>query len=827
MEVILSKIKGIVDTEKNSAELLKVRDQLVKEKKLIDDKLRDETQKQFDIIMLNLKNLNQSTLRLNSIKANVQKVNQVSEESIFKLNDYELIKKTISIYQFFNTVENLYDDILKFKKNICNLHLKLKHEYQKMKEDMMYTLPNIFSIHYELNQTRNFSDYLKYFSKNLSEDLNTIINKLIFPVQRLVSIFDDFLSDAIFQMTEAAKKKNVEFIFKIIKIIDIETKEDLKFSLMESLNFTQSFTSKTFDYLSFRLQKRNYKSFFYKKLKQNVLENFNKNLSNFKEKNISIFEKIQWLEDEIRFLIIVFDPLFPENWNIGITIQSIYKECINNFTYDLINTDLPADELSKILSYDINYKKFINNLYQQISEKESNKIVYKKLSDSILNDDLKNKILDDYLKVIISRMREWNENLIKQEISFFVKRDSPPEVYDYHQIVEDENSEGEIIVVELETFIYVLPDFKTSLTILKEHTSVAVESGYSKILVDVIEEWSLCYIKKIEAYQVIVEEEYEKYISVYGNNNSISDQKKKKKFKHRSFDSLNKPTSKPISNPGLIEYLIALGNTYELNTDKLHDSYLHEFKVKSHKSFHSRIKNAFQNTLVPTTELNAQIIRTVVDIIMNDLYPALSIVFTDEWYYSSESLENFGICQKIAETVKEYMEEFKDYSSFEIYLVTLNVLLDSLIISYLKYGYRNIISGNSKKIDQKAEAVSNRFSDAIDRDVTTLYKNFEPLFTRKDSYYLLNNLRAIEFLPDLALCENPLEYIPELWENQILKTLNNCSVDYIKGICKCRKDLDKNQINHLCEKLLKIKLESYTYYGSLKPEVYSLQDFTF
>ena len=101
------------------------------------------------------------------------------------------------------------------------------------------------------------------------------------------------------------------------------------------------------------------------------------------------------------------------------------------------------------------------------------------------------------------------------------------------------------------------------------------------------------------------------------------------------------------------------------------------------------------------------------------------------------------------------------------------------------------------------------------------------MFTRKDQAYLANTLRALEYLGDLGTCENPMKIIPEIWEHEILSIFPNCSVEYVRGVCLCRKDMDKAQVNELIGVLEQIKKE---YHASVPPPDTSntfLNDFGF
>lgn len=835
-EAALTRIAHILKVEDDLSKVPELQQQFIKEKSSVDMRLNSTVQVQIESIMSNLTNLNESATKLNSIKGSLSKVNEVYAESITNISQYDMVRQMTSVNQFLTQVKNLYTDISNFKSFLEHIDKLIEDELHYISEDILYTLPNLFHIHYNLSQARNFLDYLEEYSKPLSHDFQTIIFKIISPIKKSIKKFDELLKEIIISITEALKDGNNELVLKLIKIIDFETIEDTKFSLFNSLNVKGSCDFKSINYANFRGSKRNYRKFFYDKLEDSLDETFEKCVEHFANDKMLVYDNLNWLEDELLFVSESLDPLFPTNWEISGFIQNAYYNKLHKFTMEIINQDPPAEDLMKILAYDNHYSKFINELKTPLSNTASdNKVSVKKEQKSILGDDLKNIVLEDYLKVIVSKMEEWNNNLIDLESKTFVEREAPPDIYTYHQVIEDEDVHDQLIMLDVDMDVYVLPDFKTQLSMLKEQADVASDSGYSKILVGVIENWSICYIRRALNYQRLIEQEFERYMSIYNNEKFLVRESRTRRLFKRSvsepeidLENMTPEEISKISKPGLIEYLTALGNTYEINTDRLQDKFLPNYLGKVHSTYQKTIEQAFRDTLTPSTELNAQVIRTIVDIIVNDLYPSLSTVFTKSWYDDSKSHQDEPIlAQLVTETIVEYMEELRSHASYDIYLVSFNILLDTFISSYIKIGFENILLGSGKKIDPKAVKKFKSFSEAIGRDVTLFYGGLEPLFTRKDSAYLLNSLKAIEFLGDLATCEDPMNFIPAMWENEILTTFYYCSVEYVRGICMCRKDMEKAQINQLIDQLIGLQKN---YHDAVDPPSLptgTLNDFTF
>lgn len=826
-EGALLRVSNFIKVEDDLEKILELKQQFLKEKSTIDTKLTSTMKTQTDSVFVNMNKLKTSADKLGLIKSNLGKINEIYDASITDIKDYDTIKKMTAVNQFLLQVENLSRDVSKFKQYIAYINQLIQEEFEIISEDIAYPMENLLKIHFNLTQARNLQDYLEKESTNLSDDLKSIVQKIVAPMKATVRKFDELLREVIISMTESLKDGNSELVFKLIKVIEFEANEDLKFQLMENLDLNKSKDINSINYSTYRGSRRHYKKFFFDKLEESLADTFNKCVEHFQDDKMQVYDNLNWLEDELVFVVDRLAPIFPIRWQISNFIQNVYYNKLHKFTMEVINSDPPAEDLMKILSYDSHYSNFITALHTSPEEEggSNRKSIIKKEQKSIIGDELKNVVLEDYLKVFCGKMDEWNDNLMKQETETFSSRDDPPDLYNYHQVIEDQDAQEEMILIEINTEVFVLPDFKTPLSMLKEQADVAADSGYGKILVGVIENWSQCYIKRAVNYQTMIEEEFDKYMSVYNNERFLIKESKTKNLFRRpsaprpAYEDIENMTEEElaqISKPCLLEYLVALGNTYEINTDRLQDKFLPTYKGKVHSSYQGRIEQAFEDTLTPSTELNAQVIRMLVDIIVNDLYPALSNVFTKSWYDDdkAKNMDEPDMADQIVETICDYMAEMRSYATYELYSVTFNILMDAVVSTYIRMGFENILHGSGKKIDPKAVKKYKSFRDGIERDIAKFYTALEPLVTRKDGYYLVTSLRAIELLGEFATCDDPAEIAPEIWEHEILENFYYCTTDYVKGILLCRKDMDNKQVNMIVSHLSERQKE---YHANVEP----------
>ncbi|KAK6880861.1 Exocyst complex component SEC6 [Candida tropicalis] len=813
----LSKISELIKLEDDLVKIGTIRQQFLKEKSSVDVKLATATNIQMTGMLQNVEKLQQTMGKLATIKGNIGEVQKIHEDTINSVKDYDTIKKITIVNQFLNQTASLYEDISGFKKFLDVLNQQIENETEELRNDLSYPLPNLLQIHSGYTQARNFSDYLEVYARNLSDDLQSIVYKVVSPMKKTIKLFDELLQEAIFSLTEVTKVGNYTNFFNLFTVLTWEEKQDMKLVLLTSLQLNSE-DPKSVNYKTFRGRSRNYKKFFFDKLKANLNEIFDSCVEHYKQDKALVYTDLDWLEDELRFIFETLDKAFPSGWQISAFIEEVYYTRLHQLTMDVIETDPPAEDLLKILSYDSKYGKFVSQ--------------YNVQQRSIIGEELKETVLDDYLKNITNKMNEWYTNLIAQEARTFSERPSAPEIYPITQEIEDLDANNQLISTPIDLNVYVLPDFKIPLTMLKEQADVAADSNYARILVEVIENWSACYIKRVSTFRELVDDEMDRYMSVFSNDDYlIKESKAKRLFRKKKpqgvdLENLTPEEQSKLSREGLVEYLVALANSLDISDGILNDKFAPAFKEKIHTSYHKRISRAIDDASESSNSLISEILSAICDIVMNDLTPALCKLFTKKWYDDGNSQTGEPtIAELIVETISEYMGEMRQYCCYPVYQLLFRIFLDNFIPTYIRIGYENVLHGDGKKVDPHATKKYKSFSEAILRDVETFFSGLDPLFTKKDAEYFFSSLLAIEMLQELGTCE--VDNIQEAWQHMVLPKFYDCSIEYIRGICLCRKDMDKHAVKRLLPVLQDIKID---YHQKVEPPeipIFTLNDFEF
>ncbi|KAI3402586.2 SEC6 [Candida oxycetoniae] len=796
-DVALSRIGSLIKTQDDIANVDSIRQQFIKEKLSIDVQLSTMTQLHFDSMMDNLSQMKDTLKKMTDIKGNLGKIQQIYKESVSVPKDNEIIRKMIIVNQFMNQTANLYNDISNFKSIVDSLKHAIMVEQEKMQQSLEYTMPQFLNIHFQYTQIRNFQDYLESYSQSSSDDLKSIVFRITSPTKELIRSFDNLLNECITSLTECTRENNLEILYKIVAMVIYEEQQDLKLQVSRSLKLDTSDINRS--YKTFRSRERHYKNFFFEKFRLYFQGTFDACIEYNANDPIALYDNLDWMQDEIVFVHDAMTPLFPPEWNFDTFVQNIFYDKLHQYTLDLINNEPAAEDILKILTYDKKYTDFIKSIGGRSGT-----------TSSIIGDDLKDTVLDDYMRNITTKMMEWNESLIKQESKVFIERSKAPDIYPYEQDIPDVDAANEPVIRHIEVSAFVLPDFKSPMIMMKEQADAASLSGNSKILLAVIENFCACYVERVLNFVNLVDEEMDKYFSFYNNFQFlVKTSKARRLFKKKptvlDVDSLTPEEQANLSREGLVEYLGALANSLEISNDILNNKFAITYKEKVHTSYHVRVTTAFSTTVDKSSALVSEICISVSNIIINDLYPILCHLFTKKWLEDGQrQTESVMMMTLVAQTIAEYMAEARSYCIYTVYQVLFEIFLDKFVCTYLSIGFENILQGEGKRIDPKTQGYK-AFKSRIQSDAELLFAGLSDLFMEKDRHYLLSSLTAIELLADLGTCENPMENIPEQWKEFVLPVFYDCSLDYIKGVVLCRKDMSKSQWKTLEPILIEIK----------------------
>jgi len=359
---------------------------------------------------------------------------------------------------------------------------------------------------------------------------------------------------------------------------------------------------------------KHYRSKIVKAITESIQAKFEDAYQRDEKDPIHFLKDISWMYQDLIRIEKDVVPCFPPDYDIYSHYIREYHKALNTIVKRLANSKTDANLLLSLFEWLKEYKENMKELNVSMD-----------LLDPPLLDGKEQTLVEDYTQLIVRKLDEWSNNLIKTEIAEFTKRENPPEV-DSTGLYE---TQGTVILFQM----------------VNQQIDLATGSGQGAILARVVGE--------INRVMRGLQDKWVKTIEA----------------------ELKKQTDKPDEVAGgLVEYCIALANDQIKSADYA-EALLARLEPLVHEKYRAPISERLNDAVDGYLDVAKKCIQTLIDIVFNDLKPATKTLFGQAWYE--------GSMQQIVETIRDYMSDYQAYLNPSLLELLIEDLLDALLITYL------------------------------------------------------------------------------------------------------------------------------------------------
>jgi exocyst complex component 3 len=462
-----------------------------------------------------------------------------------------------------------------------------------------------------------------------------------------------------------------------------------------------------------------------KTIRDSVKDSFERRLADAGGDSMLFVDALdEWLFDDLSWIEVYVTPCFPQDYNIySMYVKTYHKELDEIFKK--IREALPsASALLAMHAWVKSYKTKMKEL--EIPEEY--------LEPPLLGGK-EQSLIDDYSKLIVQKLEEWTGNLMKTELHDFVSREEPPQT----------DADG----------LYRMSGTVILWKIINEQIDAATESNQGAVLARIVAESNRVIKSTQVQWTKLVDAEYKK--NVDGRPEDVA--------------------------PGLSEYIVALANDQIRSADFAEDLSARLEPLVSTK-YKATIADQLNEVIDGYLDVAKKCSQTLIDLMFNDLRPAVKILFTLPWYD--------GIMPQIVETLRDYMGDYQTTLNASLLEVLVEDLLDTFIITYLTALAR------SSRLRMPAAA------DRIKDDVADSFQFFSGLKPPQELEAYFDVIeRALEILTTsrglvvLSFYRFAQQYGPNL--------------TFVEALLRARDDFDRSAVNEAMEAIRrKVKDENIT-----------------
>ncbi|KAH7105939.1 exocyst complex component sec6 [Auriculariales sp. MPI-PUGE-AT-0066] len=639
--LVASAAQAVGEHLQSPDDLLKIsafRKKLEKEKASIDVKLRNGVKDQLDATREGLRKLMHTRDNVQVLKDEMQSVDRSCSDPDYRVSTFAAITRVSVVHRHFARTEEMVRNLQEMYQKLDMLEDMLDAD----RGDILGPAQNILAIHHMLNQLEAFRNETMHQAKSASADARNTLTRYFERLTTLLQAFDEYYWALTKNIVLIARNGNAGVIVKIVKIAELEGKEDEKAIAIRLVKkmAAQDAAAKFKSMQANARQIKHYRSKFVKSTTDSIKDKFAETWEQDKDNAAGFIDGLGWIFDDLMHIETYVVPCFPADWDIHKLFVKQYHKNLDAILKQLIASNPEASALLILHEWVKDYKK---NMAEIGIEED-------KLEPPLL-DGKEQSLIDDYVSLIIKKLDEWTNNLMRDEIKEFQTREQSPE--------QDADGlygmQGAIILFQM----------------VNQQVDASIESGQGAVLARVVSESARAMKGVQDQWIRTIEAEYKKHVE--------------------------KPDEQP---GGLVDYVVAVANDQVKSAD-----FTEALEARLEPLVSSKYKGQITEKLNEATDGYLDVAKkcsqTLIDLIFSDLKPATKLLFQTQWYD--------GIMDQIVETVKDYMSDYQSFLNPLILDILVEDLLDNFLITYLNA----LVRASKLKIPQALDRIRDDVGDAF------------------------------------------------------------------------------------------------------------------
>ncbi|KAH8986108.1 exocyst complex component Sec6 [Lactarius akahatsu] len=410
----ISAAQAIGEYLQSPDDLMKIpafRKKLEKEKASIDIRLKSGVKEQLAVTRESLRKLFGTRDDVQAIRDEMVTIDRMCSDPQNVVSTFDQISRVSMVHRNFEQTEEMVNNLLEMSSRLDSIEAMLAADL----DDLLGPAPNLLPIHLQLTQLENFRNETMHQAKRATAQSR---NNLARRFERLT-----------------ARAGHIEVIVKVVKIAEIEGREDEKA-------------------IAIRLVKKAAKL---DAASKPINAKFEAAYLRDERDPVGFLENLGWLYQDLIAIERDVVACFPPDWDVYSHFVREYHKALNSTIQRLVASEPDASALLTLHAWLKEYKSSMKEL----------QIPPELLEPPLLggNEQL---IIDDYLKLIVKKLDEWSSNLMKTEVTEFTSRAEPPELDADGQY----GTQGAVILFQM----------------VNQQVDAAMESGQGMILARVVSE---------------------------------------------------------------------------------------------------------------------------------------------------------------------------------------------------------------------------------------------------------------------------------------------------------------------------------------------------
>ncbi|OCH85263.1 exocyst complex component Sec6 [Obba rivulosa] len=551
------------------AKIAAFRKKLEKEKASIDARLKSGVKEQLDATREGLRKLFSTRSNVQVIKDEMETVERLCSDPMNVVPTFDQISRVSMVHRNFEQTEEMVNNLMDMNSKLDMLEQMLAAD----SEDILGPAPNLLRMHYQINRLEAFRNQTMHQAKKSSTDSRNTLTRWFERLNRLIEAFDEYIIALARNLLLIARAGNSEVIVKLLKIVEIEGREDEKAIAIKLVKKAAKMDAAS----KFRSMQANarvikhYRSKVMKAITDSIKAKFEDAYTQDENNPNAFLEDLGWIYQDLIRIESDVVPCFPPSYDVWSHFVREYHKALNATITKLVKSEPEASVLLTLHAWIKEYKKSMKELE-----------IAPELLEPPLLEGKEQSLIEDYLNLIIKKLDEWTANLMTTEIATFTARAEPPEL----------DSDG----------LYGMQGAVILFQMINQQVDLALDSSQGLILARVIEEVNRVMRGVQEQWTKLVDAEYKKFVE--------------------------KPEE---AIGGLEDYCIALAND-QLKSADFAENLSGRIEPLVSEKYRVPINERLNDAIDGCLDVAKKCIQTLIDIVFSSLKPATKQLFQPTWY---------------------------------------------------------------------------------------------------------------------------------------------------------------------------------------------------
>ncbi|OWZ68718.1 hypothetical protein AYX15_00446 [Cryptococcus neoformans] len=656
----------IAEVLRQPDDLLKLaayRKKLLKEKSALDTKLSEGVKSQLDATR-------DALLKLQNSKAAVTLIREemLAVEKLMGGEDggeaFDKITRVSIIHRNFAQTSKMVQNLRSMSEKVDYLSSLLDSD-KNHPDGAAGPSPNLLPIHFQLQQLEAFrNETLHEAKKSNPQDRETLV-QWFEKVDKVGEDFEAWLWEIAGSVVELLRKGNGGTVVRLLKIIEVEGKEDEKAVAMRLVRKVAT-TDAASKFKSMQANARvikNYRHKFLDVMKSTVQQSFEEYFLDNQHDFLGFIEGLGWVYKDIIRIKDDIEPLFPADYEITAFLVKAYHKSLNETLIKVVKSAPEAKVLLELHAWVKEYR---------VSMKEL-EIPPAWIQPPLL-DGKSQELIEDYVKLIVTKLDEWTINLMREETGQFTWRTREPE----------QAADG----------LFGMEGVVDFFQLVNQQCNLALDSNQGAVLTRVVTE-SAKVMRRVQ----------DQWLKLLADEMKAQTEKKPEEVL-----------------PGLVEYVMALAND-QLKSADYAEALSTRLEPLVSDKYKEVISARLNEAIDGYIDVAKRCLSCLVQFVFHDVRVATKALITPSWY--TEQLMG-----QIMETMKDYMGDYQAHLHPSVFEILVDNLLDAFLISYLSALRR--ASTNSLRMPIAIQKIKSDISSAFQffsqyKSSPALEENFEVL----------------------------------------------------------------------------------------------------